>query len=181
MHVTGKYEGVHVSLDGKMSIVFAVNEKAKAMEELPKIEKCDKLVLDIVKYRERRSIDANAYFWKLCDMIAKHHDIRMDKDSIYIMQLSKYGIFYDVQIKKEALKMLQESYRYTEVLEEDEEFAICRCYVGSSNYNTKEMSELISGTVEDAKALGIETLTPDELKAMYSKWSEKHETDRNDS
>jgi hypothetical protein len=34
---------------------------------------------------------------------------------------------------------------------------------GSHTYNTKEMSILIDGTVQEAKALGIETLTPDEL------------------
>ena len=39
-------------------------------------------------------------------------------------------------------------------------------YIGSSKYNTKEMSVFISGIVEEAKDLGIETLTPDEIARL---------------
>ena len=42
---------------------------------------------------------------------------------------------------------------------------------GSHTYNTKEMSILIDGTVDEAKGLGIETIPPDELKLMLSKWN----------
>lgn len=33
------------------------------------------------------------------------------------------------------------------------------------------MSQLIDGTVEEAKALGIETLTPAELERMKNAWT----------
>ena len=41
---------------------------------------------------------------------------------------------------------------------------------GSHTYNTAEMSRLIDGTVSEAKALGIETLSPDELERMKQAW-----------
>ena len=41
---------------------------------------------------------------------------------------------------------------------------------GSSDYNTYEMSKLIDGCVQEAKYLGIETLTPEELERMKVIW-----------
>jgi hypothetical protein len=36
--------------------------------------------------------------------------------------------------------------------------------------NSKEMSELIDGTVSEAKELGIDTRTPDEIERMKALW-----------
>ena len=47
-------------------------------------------------------------------------------------------------------------------------------YFGSSDYDTKQMSRLISLVVEDAKAQGIETLTPQELSRMEEEWDAKN-------
>ena len=41
---------------------------------------------------------------------------------------------------------------------------------GSHTYSTEEMARLIDGTVQEAKDLGIETLTPDELERMKQLW-----------
>ena len=37
---------------------------------------------------------------------------------------------------------------------------------GSHDYNSSEMATLVSGIVQEAKQLGIETLTPAELEQM---------------
>jgi hypothetical protein len=41
---------------------------------------------------------------------------------------------------------------------------------GSHTYDTKEMARLIDGVVYEAKSIGIETLSPDELERMKSLW-----------
>ena len=38
-----------------------------------------------------------------------------------------------------------------------------RCFYGSSVYDTAQMSRLISIIVEECKAVGLETMTPEEL------------------
>ena len=43
-------------------------------------------------------------------------------------------------------------------------------YYGSSTYNTEQMSRLINLVVEDCKAQGVETMTPDEINRMLSLW-----------
>ena len=47
-------------------------------------------------------------------------------------------------------------------------------YIGSSDYDTTQMSHLIDLIVQDCKAQGIETLTPDKLDAMKVKWGEAY-------
>ncbi len=42
---------------------------------------------------------------------------------------------------------------------------------GSHTYDNKEMSALIDGTVEDAKEMGIETLSPGEIERLKALWN----------
>ena len=43
-------------------------------------------------------------------------------------------------------------------------------YYGSSCYDTKAMSVLIDYIVDDAKAIGVETLTPEEIEGLKEGW-----------
>lgn len=172
MHITGKFAGASFNLDGSMHITFTVNEKEKAVEELEGIKDIEKLSIDAVKYRKKRSLDANGYFWQLVDKIAKK--LQSDKWTVYLMMIADYGVFSDVSVLETAVPMLQRSFRYTEELQSTElngkPAKVVRCYAGSSTYDTAEMSDLIAGTVNTAKSLGIETLTPDEQKALIEAW-----------
>ena len=49
-----------------------------------------------------------------------------------------------------------------------------RLYRGSHTYNTKEMAQLIDGTIQECKAQGIETATPKELEEMQRLWEEHY-------
>ena len=46
-----------------------------------------------------------------------------------------------------------------------------QCYKGSSLYDTLEMSRLIDGVVSDAQELGIDTMTPEEIREMKERWN----------
>ena len=41
---------------------------------------------------------------------------------------------------------------------------------GSSQYNTEEMAHFIDGVVSECKELGIDTITPTEIKQMKERW-----------
>ena len=48
-----------------------------------------------------------------------------------------------------------------------------QCFKGSSKYNSKEMSRLIQGVLDDCRDLGIpeaDLLTPDEILELKQKW-----------
>ena len=46
-------------------------------------------------------------------------------------------------------------------------------YYGSSTYDSKQMSDLISIVVQDCKEQGIETMTPAELSLLLDGWESK--------
>ena len=51
------------------------------------------------------------------------------------------------------------------------EFVHYKIYKGSSEYDTKEMSILIDGVVSECEALGISTMTPNELEVLKNNWN----------
>lgn len=141
----------------------------------------NRLVFDVDLFRAKRSLNANAYFWQLCDKMAKK--LGADKDIIYLMMLSRYGVFQDVEVVSEAVETLQQMFRYCEEVysykaereaqdgeTEAKTIKCIRCYIGSSHYDTKEMSDLINGTVNDAQELGIDTWTPEEIEQAINLW-----------
>lgn len=162
------FKNYQVTGRDKISICFEVDREN--LKELDNI-KDDLLILDVDKFRKKKSKDANAYFWKLADLIAKK--IKSDKWSIYIWLLSKYGVFVDVAVIPEAVEdmraKLKKDFRYIEIIDEGE-MSTVRCYYGIHTYNTKEMSDLITGTISEAKEIGVETLTPRELEQMMNSW-----------
>lgn len=169
MVASGHLSNVSATLDGKVLITFEVKEREKALAELEAIKDEPELKIEAKKLRGKRSLDANAYFWQICDKIAKR--LHSNKWTIYKLMLSRYGVFCDVKVLPGALEALKTRFRYVEELAVPEVgWIYARCYFGSSTYNSKEMSDLIDGTVDEAKTLGIETLTPDELKAMKAAW-----------
>ena len=45
-------------------------------------------------------------------------------------------------------------------------------WYGSSTYDTLQMSRLIDAIAEDCREAGIETMTPQQLDALKSRWEE---------
>lgn len=56
------------------------------------------------------------------------------------------------------------------ILYNDGAYTILNCMYGSSVYDTQQMSRLIDQLVQDAQALGIETLPPYKLEGMIQAW-----------
>lgn len=122
----------------------------------------------IKRYREKRSLDANGYLWALIGKIADV--LRESKDDIYFDMLKAYGQGGAVSVEEKYAEDFKRSYKYHEILGESQlngkTFVHFRFWVGSSEYDTKEMSILIDGVVKEAKNLDIETMTPNELKSL---------------
>ena len=57
--------------------------------------------------------------------------------------------------------------------EDGNEYVCYLVYRGSHTYDTKEMSRLIQGTVEECSRQGIPTMTPKELQRILSMWKGK--------
>lgn len=174
MEFTGRLKDVSRDWQtGQYNITFTMNE-ASAINEIDNIKDVDKLSIKAVKHRQKRSLDANAYMWVLLQKIAEVGG--SDKWSVYLEMLGSYGVFTHIIVKPNVVDKVKEEWRTVKELGE-----VCvngttgiqlQCYFGSSTYNTKEMSVLIDGVVSEAKELGIETLSPDELERMKAEWNQ---------
>lgn len=122
--------------------------------------------------KKRRSLDANAYCWVLVDKIAEA--LRIGKEEVYRKSIRDIGgVSETVCVRSEAVQKLCESWRARGIGWQTEEFPskLDGCtnvtlYYGSSCYDAHQMSVLIDHLVQDAQALGIETLPPYKLQAM---------------
>ena len=125
---------------------------------------------EIERKKKKRSTDANALCWKLCTEIA--NVLRADKDSIYVDMLKKYGqsdivsVLSTVDVKG-YFKYFDEFGKGTV---NGKEFTHYKVYKGSSEYDTKEMSILIDGIIDEAKALDIEVISESERALLLSEW-----------
>ena len=121
---------------------------------------------EVKEYRQKRSKSQNAYMWEIISKIA---DIqRLSKEEVYLQMLKDYG-------QSEIISMLStiNPNGYLKYYEEigkgqvnGKEFTHYKVYKGSSEYNSKEMSILIDGVIQEAKQLDIETLTPQQIAEM---------------
>ena len=126
---------------------------------------------DIKEHKEKRSLNANNYAWKLITEIGDA--LRRSKEEIYLEMLKSYGqcemisIVSSVDVKG-YFKYYEEAGRS---FLNGKEFTHYKIYKGSSEFDTKEMSIFIDGIVQEATQLGIETRTPSELALLKSEWN----------
>lgn len=141
------------------------------------------LEITVKPWREKRSLNANDYFWKLCTMLSETMNI--DKNELYRDYIKKMGVYKEFHdMSPEDAKTLQTAWGMLGIgwvteqvdYEPDGEHVIIRCYYGSSKYSTKRMSRLIDMVVQDCKAVGIPTETPNQIAEMLSRWGEQCDT-----
>lgn len=185
MEFTGRASGVSTDyLTGKMNITLEANEASVIREGYDKIKNLEKLSVRIVRYREKRSLDANAYYWKLLSKVAEAMHVSMPfAHNFFLRRYGQIELFDDQAVyvvipdTDEAEKRVWEAETYhlkpTSQVKTGKDGRMYRTYMmlrGSSSYDTKEMSKLIDGLVSEAKEMGIETLPPNELEHMKAMW-----------
>lgn len=129
---------------------------------------------EIKVYRKPRSLDANAYFHLLVNKIATAMD--SSDEEIKKWLVVKYGTLETDEDGNAYGAMLPASaeidrfYPYTRCYKTQELGGkTYRCYLfykRTRDMDSKEMSHLIDGTVFEAKALDIETMTPDQIAEL---------------
>jgi hypothetical protein len=173
MKLTGNITAVNIDfVTGTPQITFAVNEKSDLLQGYEALKGVELLTIEAKPYRKRRSLNANAYAWKLITAIAD--ELRISKDAVYMAMLKRYG-------QSELISVLSHIpvdgfIKYYEEAGEStlngKQFKHYRVYKGSSEFDTREMSILIDGIVSEAKELNIPTETPEEIARIKSLWGE---------
>ena len=171
MKVTGRIAGANIDFrTNKPTLTLEINELNDFKCIVDDLKDKDKLSIEVKPYRQHRSLNANAYAWSLIGKIADV--LRAGKDEIYLNLLKRYG-------QSELISVLShvpiENYiKYFEEAGESrlngKDFTHYRVYKGSSEFDTREMSIFIDGVVSEAKELGIQTETPNQIAEMKARW-----------
>lgn len=174
MVITGKIVGANIDFKtGKPTISFEVNEGRDFAILVDEMKDLDKLSIEVKPFRQRRSLNANAYAWKIIGEIADA--VRAGKDEIYLKCLKRYG--QSELISALSHVPISHYVKYYEEAGESnlngKDFTHYRVYKGSSEFDTREMSIFIDGVVSEAKELGIQTETPSEIARMKALWGEQ--------
>lgn len=175
MNCTGKLHSVNRDWKtGKIIIEFELNEEPT--EAINDIASCEKLSIIAKKYRQKRSLDANAYCWVLITKIAEM--LNSSKEEIYEDMLQKYGYIYQdddgyITVTVKADVDMNKITGHWKFLKGNGKFNSYLMIKGSSEYDSAEMAKFIDRIVEEAKDLGIETMTPAELERMKAAWQTK--------
>ena len=163
---------VGFTANGHPIVTFELNEKYPALQMVDELHNEEKLTIKVEKYRQKRSLNANNYAWKLITEIGNR--TRQSKEDVYFLMLKRYG--QSEMISVMAHIPIGEYIKYYEEAGESDlngkTFKHYRVYKGSSEFDTKEMSIFIDGIVSEAKDLGIPTDTPDQIAKMKDLWGE---------
>lgn len=183
------YKGIlkNLSLDWitrKPEVTLQLDARAEDIEKL----KDKPLSVEIKQWRKKRSLDANAYYWKLVGELSGaigqsntwiHNDMLRRFGQIEI--IDGQGVYIVIPDTDTAQKAVDEAQSYhlkpTSDVNPGKGGIMYRTYMmlrGSSSYDTKEMSKLINGLVNECRDYGIETMTPDELERMMQAYGRKH-------
>lgn len=171
METRARIKYISPTLDGADLILHI--DSPKGADEL-----ADKdLRLSLTQWRQKRSLNANAYFHALCDKLA---DVMgMSKPRMKNLLLFRYG---QKSRDKDGRVAIIKSNADEDALLEREDFhcwPIQAAPDGTPRYvlldhsrffDTKEMSVLIDGVVDECKRVGIDTLTTTEIEEMKQKW-----------
>lgn len=127
------------------------------------------LRIKLCLWRDKRSLDANGYFWSLCNKLSAK--IKLPPNEIYRILVKEIGGNSEVTpIRNDAVDTWIENWQsrgagwicektesklegYTNIIN----------YYGSSTYDTTQMSRLIELVRTECENNGIEVATPEEM------------------
>lgn len=169
----GTIQGVSVDYQtGKALLTLWVDQKKSALNCFDELHGAEKLSFKIDKYREKRSLNANNYAWKLITEIG--NKLSINKEDVYFLMLKQYGQSEMVSVLSHI--PIEKFVKYCEKAGETtlngKSFTHYKVFKGSSEFDKREMSIFIDGIVSEAKDLFIQTETPDQIAQMKSLWGE---------
>lgn len=154
MNFIGKFVRESYSRMGDREVTFTCS--------IPDVFSDDKeYAIDIREVKPKRSLEQNRLFWKLVNQIAMKQDGNLnDVNQLYVQLLKMSGAKYEtISATLEGIEALKQvkGIRGIEILKTQGNHCIANVYVGSSQFNTTEMSQLIETTLNYAYEVGLDS------------------------
>lgn len=167
---------LEMSFDMGRIIIYSREKNAlnRVYENVRPIDPKKDYTLTLKKTKVKRSLDANAYMWKLLSLLGEK--VKNSPIELYKHFVRLFGQYYIVPIREDAIKAYIAIWESNGVGWFAEDLGACRktegyhnikTYYGTSEYSTKQMSTLLDEVIYECKAQGIETLPPEEIKNLF--------------
>lgn len=145
---------------------------------------------DLAEHREKkRTLTSNNYYWKLIDLLSLEEKIpKPELHNMYLREVGRLKLFNgkaayillpdDEETERAVIRSSSYHYMPTDDTTKGKDGNRYRWYVqlkGSKEFNTREMNMLIDLIIQDAQAVGIQTLTYEELAEMRERERKKEE------
>jgi len=156
----GRIKDLGFGLTGDLTVTLALPQAYT--EDLRQLKDGD-VEVEIKKYRNKRSRDANALCWIICHEIGMSMSPPLPKETVYRRAIRDVGEFVPLPIKEIAVDAFIRNWGANGVgwFAEDagksklEGFRLVLAYYGSSTYDTKQMGRLLDYLVDEAEQIGI--------------------------
>ena len=157
--------------------------------ELSKISPDIEYEITIQKKKNKRSLNASAYCWVLCQKIAEELSKTgyTSKEDVYRKAIKDCSHFSYVPVREDAIE------RYIQIWQGHglgwlaEDAGECQslkgyhnimCYHGSSVYNTKEMARLIDCLTDECEQLGIKLEPSEYIQSLIEGWEREQQKEK---
>lgn len=171
----GTFDRIVKLADGTGIVSFVTADK-NAIEELSKIDGTIAQKIEVKKFTEKRSLNANAYFHLLVGKISEV--VRLPMSEVKRKMVFDYGTQLGA-FRAEATVPLEAAFTYFQIIRESKgtkrPCVDVIVWKPTHTLDKAEMARLIDGVVEEAKQLGIETRTPNEIADMLNLWEQEDE------
>jgi len=142
----------------------------------------DKIVdLKLKVHSKKRSLDANAYYWKMLSLLAGklgesnnaiHNDLlaefsevdTLDGQVITVELIESESTFKRVREESKYHLRATDEYKF----KDGQMYRVFQMMVGSSQMDTRQMSRLINGLLDKCREQGIPTITDEECERMIA-------------
>lgn len=185
IEIVGRVKDISRSMEGRTRLL--IESETDLISEADTLLGYERISAKIGKYKPKRSLDANAYYWQLLTKLARL--LRVSNNELHNRMLCEYGQPWIVggslhramlpdtdEVAEKVARSAEYHLRPTTQVVTLADKKDYRTYItmrGSSSYDTAEMARLIDGLISDCRASGMpdgEIMTPDEktkLKEVY--------------
>lgn len=171
--MTGNLKDMMRGMGGEWIVSFVTRDNPVSMFYRMKDHEVS---IEIKRTTKPRSLDANAFMWKLCTEIA--NAIRATKEEVYRKAIRDVGKYFPVPVRDDLIEEWQKSWSrngigwFADVTDKSKNkgYTLMFSYCGSSTYTTEEMSRLIDYLIDDMKQIGLPIPASKEQEEALKAW-----------
>ena len=163
--------------NGNLVVSFIVKgyDKSAALLAIEETKNAPKLEIEVKAHKSKRSLEQNRLLWALLGKMAMAMSGKKNKvssEECYCIMLEEANVACDYLLAlPEAEPMLRQSFRVIRKVGEREvngkKLNLYQYFIGSSKYNTKEMTELIEAVLDKLAELGVNDSEIELARGIY--------------